>query len=196
MALAAINITIGQSLGGGNYSSSVKGASVPNFSVVTTDTATLIADNVAVTPVENAVATLETDVAALVAANVAVTPVENAVATLEADGATPTQAHVTALRGVWDTLSAACTTHNGDANTVNSDKTALRSAWNTLSAACTTHNSDANTANTVATTLSGTINGDVSIIWNGSTITHRNQLRQALRTALAAVEAGYGGLGE
>src|SRR6266567_1737576 len=32
------------------------------------------------------------------------TAVEAAVATLEADAATPTQAHVTALRGVWNTL--------------------------------------------------------------------------------------------
>lgn len=32
--------------------------------------------------------------------------VESAVATLEADGASPTQAHVTALRSVWNTLKA------------------------------------------------------------------------------------------
>jgi len=41
MALAAINITIGQSLGDGAYSSVIKGASVPSFAAVTADAATV-----------------------------------------------------------------------------------------------------------------------------------------------------------
>ena len=57
-------------------------------------------------------------------ANVAVTPVENAIAVLEADGAAPTQGHVNALRTVWDTLSSACTAHNITANTTVTDVTA------------------------------------------------------------------------
>lgn len=104
MALAAVKITIGQSLGGGAYSASIKGGSVPGLAAVVADTATLVAD-----------------------------------------GATPTQGHVT---------------------TLNTDVTALNSA----------------------------LAGDVVVIWDGSTITGRNQLRAALRLALQAVEAGYGGL--
>lgn len=144
MALAAVKITVGTDLGGGQYGSSINGGSVPNIATAVTDVATLVADNVAVTPVENAVATLE------------------------ADGATPTQAHVTALRGVWNTLSAACTAHNGDANAMNVDVTAINAA----------------------------LSGDVVVIWNGSVVTHRNQLRAALRLALRAVDGGIGGLAE
>lgn len=134
MALAAINITIGQSLGDGAYSSVIKGASVPNISAVTTDATTVA-----------------TDLAAVVADD----------ATLVADGATPTQAHVTTL--------------DGHVTTLNTDYTAL---------------------NTAITALAAAIVGDVSIIWNGATVTHRNQLRAALRKALEAAAAGYGGLAE
>lgn len=106
MALAAVNITVGQSIGGGAYNSSVKGGSIPGFAAVTADVATLVAD-----------------------------------------GASPTQAHVT---------------------TLNTDYTALAAA----------------------------INGDVTIIWNGSVVTSRNQLRHALLAAIKAVEGGYGALSE
>lgn len=118
MALAAVNVTIGQSLGGGGYSSSIKSGSAPDFATVTTDMATVSTD----------------------------------VTTLVADGASPTQGHVT---------------------TLNTDFTALNTAYTALKAA---------------------IAGDVTIIWDGSTITGRNQLRAALRAALQAVEGGYGGL--
>lgn len=37
---------------------------------------------------------------------------------------------------------------------------------------------------------------DVSIVWDGTTITKRNQLREALKLALKAVDSGYGGLAE
>jgi len=106
MALAAVNITIGQSLGGGAYSSTIKRGSAPNFTSVTADVATLVAD-----------------------------------------GASPTQGHV---------------------NTLNTDYTALAAA----------------------------ITGDVSVIWDGSTITSRNQLRAALRKVIEAVNGGFGGLSE
>lgn len=66
MALAAINVTIGQSLGGGAYSSSVKSNSVPDFSGATTDlstvsddVATLVADGAS--PTQAHVTTLNTD---------------------------------------------------------------------------------------------------------------------------------------
>lgn len=104
MALAAVKITIGQSLGGGGYSSTIKGGSVPPLSSVVTDTATLVSD-----------------------------------------GASPTQAHVT---------------------TLNTDVTALNAA----------------------------LAGDVVVVWDGSVITSRPQLRAALLLALQAVEGGYGGL--
>lgn len=106
MAFGAVKITIGQSLGGGDYSTSVKGGAVPNLAAVVTDTATLVAD-----------------------------------------GASPTQGHVT---------------------TLNTDVTALNNA----------------------------MAGDVVVVWDGSTITSRRQLRAALRAALKAVEGGYGGLAE
>lgn len=104
MALASVKITIGQSLGSGNYSATIKGAGVPPLASVVSDTATLVAD-----------------------------------------GISPTQAHVT---------------------TLNTDVTALNSA----------------------------LSGDVVIVWDGSTITSRPQLRAALLLALQAVEGGYGGL--
>lgn len=106
MALAAVNITVGQALGDGHYSSVIKGGSAPNFSAVTTDVATLVAD-----------------------------------------ATSPTQAHVT---------------------TLNTDYTALAAA----------------------------INGNVTVIWDSSVVTERNQLRAALLTMLKAVEGGYGGLAE
>lgn len=106
MALAAVKITVGQSLGDGNYSSTVKGASVPPLSAVVSDTATLVAD-----------------------------------------GASPTQGHVT---------------------TLNTDVTALNSA----------------------------LAGDVVVLWDGTVVTSRNQLRTALRIALRAIEGGHTGLAE
>ena len=63
MALAAVKITVGQSLGGGAYSSSVKGASVPDLATVVADTATLVADGAS--PTQGHVTTLDTDVTAL-----------------------------------------------------------------------------------------------------------------------------------
>lgn len=120
MALAAVNITVGQSLGGGQYSTTVKGASVPDFATGTTDLATVSDD----------------------------------VATLVADGASPTQAHV---------------------NTLNTDFTAFSTSYTAITTA---------------------ISGDVTIIWDASTITHRNQLRAALLKIMQAVEGGYGGLVE
>jgi len=65
MALAAVNITVGQSLGGGAYSSSVKGGSIPNFATVTADVATLVADGAS--PTQAHVTTLNTDYTALAA---------------------------------------------------------------------------------------------------------------------------------
>lgn len=64
--------------------------------------------------------------------------VEAAVATLEADGATPTQAHVTALRGVWNTLVTGLNAHDTadvvlDVNTANiTTQTKLREALRQL----------------------------------------------------------------
>jgi len=66
MALAAVNITLGQSLGDGRYSVAVKGGSVPDFATVTTDVATLVADGVS--PTQAHVNTLNTDYTALTAA--------------------------------------------------------------------------------------------------------------------------------
>jgi hypothetical protein len=130
MANAAVNITIGTSLADGTYSPSVKGASAPvltSLTTVNTD-ATTVADNVA---------------------------------TLVADGASPTQAHVTTLNTNWGTLVT-----------------------------------DLALATTAASTQATAINGDVTVMWNASTITHRNQMRAALRAALLAIEGGYGGLAE
>lgn len=106
MALAAVNLTIGQSLGDGRYGVTAKGASAPDFATVTADIATLVAD-----------------------------------------GASPTQAHVTTLNTDYAPLAAA-------------------------------------------------INGDVTVVWNTTNVTKRNQLRHALQVALKMVEGGYGGLAE
>lgn len=106
MALAAVNITIGQSLGSGRYVATPKGGSAPDFATVTTNVATLVAD-----------------------------------------AASPTQAHVTTL-------------------------------------------------NTNYTALAAAINGDVTLVWNTTNITTRNQMRSALLAALKMVDGGYGGLAE
>lgn len=66
MALAAVNITVGQSLGGGLYSSAIKGGSIPNFSAVTADVATLVGDGAS--PTQAHVNTLNTDYTALAGA--------------------------------------------------------------------------------------------------------------------------------
>lgn len=118
MALGAVKITIGQSLGGGEYSATIKGGAAPDIGTTTTDLATVSTD----------------------------------VATLVADGASPTQGHVT---------------------TLNTDLAALNTAYTALTAA---------------------LGGDVVVIWDGSKITSRRQLRAALRRALEAAESGYGGL--
>jgi hypothetical protein len=87
---------------------------------VTADLSTAIADVATlaalVVTAKVDVAASETEALACQTANVAVTPVENAIALLESDGASPTQGHVDALRVVWDTLSTACTDHNMAAN--------------------------------------------------------------------------------
>lgn len=106
MALAAVKVTVGQSLGDGRYSSVVKGGAVPGLTTVSANIATLVAD-----------------------------------------GASPTQAHVTTL-------------------------------------------------NTNFTAFSTALGGDVVLIWDGSVVTHRNQIRSVLLTMLKAVDGGYGGLAE
>lgn len=52
------------------------------------------------------------------------------------------------------------------------------------------------TIQTDANTLVLAMQSDVSVVWDTATITKRNQLRAALRKALAAVESGVGGLAE
>jgi hypothetical protein len=106
MALAAIKLTVRQSLGDGAYSVVTKGGSVPSIAAVVTDTTTLVAD-----------------------------------------AASPTQAHVT---------------------TLNTDVAALNTA----------------------------LSGDVVVMWDGAVVTSRKQMRVALRHALHALDAGYGGLAE
>jgi hypothetical protein len=52
------------------------------------------------------------------------------------------------------------------------------------------------TLNTDVAALNAALAGDVVLIWDGAVVTHRNQMRVALRHALRAIEAGYGGLAE
>ena len=52
------------------------------------------------------------------------------------------------------------------------------------------------TVDTDIAALSLSIGADVSVIWDGTTITHRQQLRAALEHALFLVKSGYGGLAE
>lgn len=148
MALAAIKLTVGQSLGDGRYGTVIKGASVPAVSTTQTDVAAA----------KTAAALAVADAAAVAAA----------VAALVADGASPTQAHVTTLNSAWGTLNA------------------------DISAA----NTAAGTAKTDADNLATAFSGDVTITWDASVVTHRNQMRHALHVALRAIEAGYGSLAE
>lgn len=49
---------------------------------------------------------------------------------------------------------------------------------------------------TDAVALTGAIDSDVAVVWDGAVVTNRRQLRAALELALKAVDAGYGGLDE
>lgn len=117
MANAALKITIGQSLGGGSYNSTVGGIARPDLSTLST--------------------------------GLDVTDVETAVATLESDGASPTETHVGDLRTAWDVLSAACTAASSGINSVDAD---------------------------------------VTVTWDTTNITTKNQLRHALKLAIAAID--------
>lgn len=63
MALAAVKITVGQSLGEGRHRTSTKGGAVPDIATVVANTATLVADGVS--PTQAHVNTLNTNVTAL-----------------------------------------------------------------------------------------------------------------------------------
>jgi hypothetical protein len=91
MARIAYGATIGQELADGSY--------VIHAAMTATDT----------THIASAEAELVTLTTNIAAAKAAITAVEADVAVLEADGASPTQAHVNALRVKWDILSAAVT---------------------------------------------------------------------------------------
>lgn len=52
------------------------------------------------------------------------------------------------------------------------------------------------TLNTGVAALNTALSGDVVVMWSGSVITTRNQLRAALKAALRAIEGGNGGLAE
>lgn len=60
----------------------------------------------------------------------------------------------------------------------------------------TTLNTDFAAANAAYAALAAAVTGDVTVIWNKSTITHRNQMRAVALKLLAAIEGGYGGLAE
>lgn len=66
MALAAVKITLGGSLGGGVFGTTIKGSSVPDFTTVTANVATLVADGAS--PTQGHVTTLNTNYTALAAA--------------------------------------------------------------------------------------------------------------------------------
>jgi hypothetical protein len=77
MARKSINLTLGQSLGGGKYSSSVASSDVPSFPATTTvaaDVATLVADGAS--PTQAHVTTLNSDWGTL---NTAVAAVSTAI---------------------------------------------------------------------------------------------------------------------
>lgn len=66
MALAAVQITVGQSLGNGHFATTIKGASVPPLSTVVSNKDTLVADGAS--PTQGHVNTLNTNLTALNAA--------------------------------------------------------------------------------------------------------------------------------
>lgn len=105
------------------------------------------------------------------------TDTESAYSTRLAGASVPAAASTTAVAADVATLVA------DGASPTQAHVTTLNTDWGTLLTAI-------NAINSVATT------GDVTVIWNAATITKRNQLRAALKAALKAVEAGYGGLVE
>lgn len=178
MARRTITVTLGQSLGEGRFNTEAKTSAPPSGDVTATSDA-IVALAANIVTAQASVATAATDALAVQAANTAVTPVENAVALLEADGASPTQAHVTALRSVWNTLSAACTAQNGAANTV---ATTAATAKTNTDALNTTAASDA-LALVVADEA-----GNVVLDFDTAVVTSKNALRAALKAALLVVD--------
>jgi len=51
-----------------------------------------------------------------------------------------------------------------------------------------------NTLDTNVTALNAALAGDVVVMWDGSKVTNRRQLRSALRAVLHAIDGGHGGL--
>jgi len=115
MTILTYGATLGADFGNNRWA-----VDAARCSPVTVDVAAAIAHVVTldglVVDAKAAVAAAKTSALACQTANVAVTPVENAIALLEADGASPTQGHVNSLRTVWNTLSTNCTAHNIAAN--------------------------------------------------------------------------------
>lgn len=143
MATAAIKVTLGPARLDGSYASQGAGTSQPaNASTAATETA---------------VAAAQTDSPPSVAAT------EAAVALLEADGAIPTQAHVNALRTVWNTLKTAITT-------VDTDIEAIRTQFDLLVTA-------------IGTTTNAPT-GNLVILYDETVIDTGNKFASALREAL------------
>ena len=63
MALASVQITVGQSLGNGQFSTTIKGAAVPPLSTVVANKDTLVSDGAS--PTQGHVNTLNTNLTAL-----------------------------------------------------------------------------------------------------------------------------------
>lgn len=107
------------------------------------------------------------------------TAVEAAVATLEADGAAPTQAHVNALRTVWNTLVA--------------DGITAKAATVAALGSAGTADTNTGTAKTAVDAISLTaslaaVAADVSLLINSATVVSKNKLNEAIRALLRLVD--------
>lgn len=213
MARVGIEVTGGRQVAAGAVSADVSQAAA-DADTAKTATELVVTDSaLAVTATgvvdtdaglaDTAANTAKTDALAAQTANVAVTPVENAIALLEADGVSPTQGHVNSLRSVWDTLSAACTVHNGAANTVASTATTAKTATAlvvTKSGLNVTAVGLVDTKAGLADTAVGTVvddlaaagvsaSGDLAVDFDAAVLTTRTKVREAMRVAADILES-------
>lgn len=180
MAFIAVTATIKQTYSNGDVGI-LQGTAPDQVTLVTTADTDAGTAKTSAAAAKVSTAAAKADGITLTSHNVAVTPVENAVATLEADGATPTQAHVTALRGVWDTLSAACTVHNGDANTVAASTVTADTNAGTVVTDTTTAKAS------TAAALAG-VGADVTVVFDPAKVVTVNAMKAALKAILLQLQ--------
>ena len=194
MAVAAIKVTLGQSLGEGFYNSTGGPGPADPLAAALTAKTSAATSNASVDTAKTASALLETNVIALdalsdvaVAAKVAgaaVTAVQDAMDVLQADAAAPTEAHVDTADAAWDTVSAAITALHTAVDNVKTASAARETDAIALDALVDTAVTDSATAETDTTTSHAALAGNLVLLIDTAVITSMNMIRAAVKKAL------------